>query len=300
MNADQAITDALDAPEPGTDEFTEAVHEAFAAQADPAQDDGAGEVQEEVTAPPAPETEPPPAVEDAAPDEVELAGHRIPATQAEALADFWTWSQGAGQPWVQTLSQLMEAGIDPATVLDKVITKPPPPQREDTPEEDVYVDPEVKALRDQLNDTNTQLQELRSRQEAQAASEAFTVIQRAKATFAADHNLTADETNELVTYMDRTSNLAGFNTNPDGSPRDSVSTVIAAMESAFWSLPEYRQRELDRVAHDQKAQQKKSRKLAAVGGTSGSVPQRPIPETPEELEEWAVQQIADHIGASKS
>jgi hypothetical protein len=99
--------------------------------------------------------------------------------------------------------------------------------------------------------------------------------------------------------MERTANLAGFAHDPTGQPRDRLGTLKAAMEASYFAIPSFRERELARLSQEAKDSQKKARKLAAVGGTSGSVPHRPTPETPEAREEWAVNQIAEAMGFGK-
>ncbi len=136
--------------------------------------------------------------------------------------------------------------------------------------------------------------------QAQQASQAQAMIATASKRFSEEHGISMAETQQLVDHLDRTANLAGYAVDPvTGTPRDGVSTLYAAMEAALWSNPEFRQRELDRVAQEHKERQQKDRKLAAVGGTSGSVPQKPQPATPTDREEWAVEQISEAMGLAK-
>ena len=279
--------EALTAPIPGEAGFEEAVLAAAEAQV-PSQPPSDPQVAE---------LEPEPV-----PEEIELAGVRIPAERAEALASFWQWSQDqTGQAWIRALDEAMRSGVDPVTLLESIRPReptplPPTPVPDEVPEDETYLDPDLKALRDELRSTKTDLDELRSTVTASQTATAQALINRAASDFGTNHDLSQDQVAALVSYMDRTTNLAGFATDTDGNPRDGLATLTAAMETAYWSVPEFRQRELDRVAGEQKKQLTKDRKLAAVGGTSGSVPHRPTPQSPEELENWAVEQISEAMG----
>src|SRR5436309_361275 len=112
------VSDAVTTPEPGTEEFAQAVEAEFAEPPqEPPTDAGVAEQAEQpeeeapqpVPEEPSPEAVPEAAVED---DYVDVAGVRLPNDKAQAVAEFWNWSQSPqGQPWMYAMHQLVEKGI---------------------------------------------------------------------------------------------------------------------------------------------------------------------------------------------
>ena len=303
-DADQLVTDALNQPEPGTPEFEKALAAEFESDgvvAPPEEIPDAGDATEEAEGelglddapPPPPEPE---VVE--APTEIELGGIRVPADKAEALAEFWVWSQTpAGQSYLQTMDAMQRAGIDPSQLQQQA--QPQAPQ-EPAYDEDEFLDPATKRLHADMQAMRAELDQTRQALQYQQASQTQAIIATASKRFSDEHSLSPEDTQKLVDRVDRSVNLQGYATDPNtGSPRDGVSILVAAMEDALWADPTFRQQELDRVKAEHGDRQKKDRKLAAVGGTSGSVPQKPHPTTAEERDEWAVQQISEAMGLAK-
>jgi hypothetical protein len=310
---DQGLQDALDAADPtlDADRFVEEVGEAFQQDAEPQAQGEGGDlppVKETATdtaeEEPAGETEGSPSVDapPQVPSFVEVGGVQIPVDKAEAVANFYAWSQTPqGQPWVQALSEAMEKGIDPRSIIgdDRVVTRPPPPPAPEAPPEPEFFEPETayKTLQERL-DTLSNLVESREAQ-VRAATQAQIsfLVDSVREEFAAQHELNPEEARQLVDHMDRTTVLAGYQTDPaTGTQRDARATLLAAMDAAYWAHPTLREKEVARMQSEQKDRSKKDRKLAAVGGTSGSVPHRPEPTTPEERDAQAVEIIANAMG----
>ncbi len=301
-DADAVVEDALSQPDPGTEEFENAVVAEFESdapteepQAEAPPSDATEEVEE-----PALDDAPPPSPEPAQAQFIDLGGMQVPADKAQALAEFWTWSQTpVGQNYLLALDQMQKAGIDPTQLqTDSVVTRPPPPPVEDV--EDEYLDPATKKLNDEIRTMRGELEQYRAALEANQQSQVQAIIATASKRFSDEHGTSAEDTQKLIDHVDRSVNLQGYTVDPTtGLQRDQVSTLVAALEAALWSNPDMRQRELDRVRTEHADTQKKARKLAAVGGTSGSVPQKPQPNTPADREEEAVQMISEAMGLAK-
>lgn len=300
---DEMVSDAVSTPEPGTEEFETQLHEEFAkdlpSPEEPAEVDLPSAEQEVAEEPQATaEGDVPPPL----PDYVEIAGTQVPADKAKALADFWTWSQNEGQAWLYTLNELQQRGIDPRTLLDGPPTRPEVPQvPEAPPEPDVYVDPSVQAAVQQaIQPLQSELERLRAEEAQRHMATIQATANAASERFAQEHGMSTTEAWSLLQRAGNTMNFQAFVTDPaTGQQRDQVSAITAAMEAAMWTDPAYKQRELDRIASEHTDRQKKNRKLAAVGGTSGSIPQKPQPTTAEERESWAVEQISEAMGLAK-
>lgn len=302
MDADAVVEDALNQPDPGTEQFEQAVAAEFEAASVVAEEAPAAEeeVEEEQIAQ---DDAPPPAPE--VPDFIEIGGVQVPNDKAQALAEFWNWSQSTdGQTWLHTLDRIQKEGLNPGQLLDAVVTKPPPPAVPETPEpafsDDDFLDPATKRIYEDQQAMRDELERLRTQVATSQAQQGQAMIATASKRFSEDHGLSVEETQQIVDHLERTANLAGYAVDPiTNIPRDGVSTLYAAMEAALWANPEFRQRELDRVAKETQERQRKDRKLAAVGGTSGSVPQKPQPASPAERDEWAVEQITEAMGLAK-
>ncbi len=302
-DADQIVTDALDQPDPGTEEFENAVVAEFESdapteepQAEAPPSDATEEVEE-----PALDDAPPPSPEPAQSEFIDLGGMQVPADKAQALAEFWQWSQTpVGHNYLLALDQMQKAGIDPSQVSDGVVSRPPPPPPPEAELEDEYLDPATKRLHDDMRAMREELDQTRALLQSNQQSQVQAIIATASKRFGDEHGISAEDTQKLIDHVDRSVNLQGYATDPTtGLQRDQVSTLVAAMEAALWSNPEMRERELDRVKTEHAQRQKKDRKLAAVGGTSGSVPQKPQPNTPADREEEAVAMISEAMGMSK-
>ncbi len=305
--SEETVEEAV-TPDPGSEDFEAAVEAEFQADAEtssppeqeaPAEEQTPSEVVEEAEEPSQAEgaEEAPPL-----PEFIEIAGVQVPTDKAQALAEFWQWSQGDGQTWLYTLNELQQRGIDPRSLLD-----PPRPEPTSPPEQapqfpvDEYIDPGVAAaVQREIAPLRAQLEQYSAAQEQERLANLASIANTAQARFADEHQLNPTEAREILEIAGNTMNFQGFIRDPaTGQPRDQVSAICAAMEAAMYSIPSYKQKELDRIASEQKDSQKKSRKLAAVGGTSGSVPQKPVPTSPEDREQWAVEQISEAMGLAK-
>ncbi len=301
------VSDAINAPEPGSEEFEQAVAAEFQADAEVEETSTPPEDVTQDSPPEVEEVEEPPVQAEGAVDEVpplpeyiEIEGVQVPADRAKALADFWVWSQGEGQPWLYALNELQTRGIDPRTLLETPQPRPEPTPPPEYPT-DEYIDPGVQAAVNQaVAPLRAQLEQYQQAQEAERIQNIQAIANTASERFATDHGLNPTEARQILEIAGNTMNFQGFARDPlTGQQRDQISAICAAMEAAMYSIPSYKEKELDRIAAEQKDGQKKNRKLAAVGGTSGSVPQKPAPTSPADREEWAVAQIAEAMGLGK-
>jgi hypothetical protein len=271
-------------------------------EGDPDSPGGDAEGEEAPPSTPSTEGEPPPPSEQAPPPEPEgilLGDVLVPPEQAANLGQFWSWSQGEGQPWIEFLGGLLQAGLSPAQVSEFLRPSGEAtagPAAEQAPPEDDYSDPEVKALRAELATRDQRMGQLEERLNAQALANSQALLVKATNDFVTKRGLTADEMTKVRTFVESRNLVAGFARDEEGKPRDALTALGDSFETAYWSIPEFREREMARQQEELKTQQKKDRKLAAVGGNSGSVPARTKTVTPEESKNAMVAELAEHMG----
>lgn len=289
--APEPHADMVDEP----DQFAVELEQAFAQ--DPGEEappDGDVETEEEGGEPVAlsPGEEVPPGEEAEPPvpaEAIRLGDIEIPAERAGALGQFYAWAQtDEGASWVQFLGSLTEAGLSPAQVA--AFLKPQGEGTAAPPPEDEYVDPEIKALRDQLTTTNQALEQVQAQVRQNAVNSMQAVIAKATNDFVAAHGLNAEEMAKVKDFTTQRQLVAGI------GGTDAHSALMEAFETAYWAMPDFRQRELDRQATQQQATQKKNRKLAAVGGTNGSTPAKNKTIKPEDITKAMADELAEHMG----
>jgi hypothetical protein len=83
-------------------------------------------------------------------------------------------------------------------------------------------------------------------------------------------------------------------------PVDREFAVRRALEIAYYSVPDYRNREYQSQVKSRAQDQQRKQRLAGIGGSSGSVPrQTPIPNTPHERLDAARREMAEYMGMSQ-
>lgn len=175
----------------------------------------------------------------------------------------------------------------------------------ETPPPDLDLDdPNIKHLWDQYQAQGDMVRDLRQRVEThddflqrqhREANESY--INRATASFKERFELSDEEVQHISQIAGGLEILPalknGFNPLTGQYERpDAIAAVERALEIAYWNHPEYRNREYQRQMDQQKTDNKRKQKLAAVSGNSGSVPRsRPTPQTREGRHAAMVQEV---------
>jgi DNA-binding transcriptional MerR regulator len=231
------------------------------------------------------EQPPPPA------EAIRLGEIEIPAERAGALGQFYAWAQtDEGSAWVQFLGSLTEAGLSPQQVAaflkpqgEGGTAAPPTP-------EDEYTDPDIAALREQITAQNTQLEQLQQRVQQNAIGNMSAIIAKATNDFVSRHGLTGEEMEKVKTFTEARNLVGGI------QGTDAHSALMEAFETAYWAMPDFREKELQRQQDQKQAEAKKNRKLAAVGGTNGSTRAKPKSVKAEDITRAMADELAEHMG----
>jgi hypothetical protein len=168
-----------------------------------------------------------------------------------------------------------------------------------TPPADLDLDdPNVRALWDAHVQTQTQLHAMRAglqqtaaQQAAQALAQSEAIVNRASTLFATRHELTPDESHQVQEAAAKLNIIpqrmrAGARLNPGTGQWESpdlFKVVDEVLEMAFYGIPEFREREVERTRVRQIKATKRKNRAGALAGSSGSVPrsqQAPRPGTP--------------------
>lgn len=188
----------------------------------------------------------------------------------------------------------------------------PAPQPSPTPDFDLE-NPEVKWLLERLESQDKKLAdalESISRHDAQLTtqSEAQTksIVDRAAVSFAKERGLTEEQVTGLRDIAASMNVMEGLLSPIDPVshlPRkvDPLAAVEKALEIAYWSVPEYREKEIERRLTVQREDTKRQSKLSSLGGSSGSTPrEQPAPQTKKELQDAMIREVAGYIGVPPS
>lgn len=237
--------------------------------ADDTDTDDASEEEEE-----APEDAPPIPPTLSQVDELVLEnGARITKDMARAYLDFENRLRNDPQ-----LQKLLSDHY--ATPSAPAVDAPPPIDPIDLD----LADPIIKALYTQNQALQSSIQNLNAyvaRHESVISQDQLNqnaaYVNRAKISFAQERNLTTDEVdkieltaanlNVLPSLLQGVDPITGQAVRPDP-----LAAVERALDIAYWQMPEYRQKELARLADEAKKERTKKGKLQAVSGSSGSVP----------------------------
>lgn len=204
-------------------------------------------------------------------------GLRIDRNQARVYAEFEQFLINNPQV-AQAISQAIGAQPEPA--------RPSEPQAPTVPEGLDLDDPAVRALWNELvaqREMVAKTNDLLARHEAQLTqqnqSTTESLINNASLQFAKEHNLSDTEMQRVRDTAGRLQVLPSLLAPTDpltGVPRrvDPMAAIQEAFNIAYWQLPELREREMQRLTTKQREDRKRKGKLAALGGTSGSVPRQ--------------------------
>lgn len=88
--------------------------------------------------------------------------------------------------------------------------------------------------------------------------------------------------------------------NGETVPVDREFAARRALEIAYWSVPQYRDKEYASQVQERAKDQRRKQRLAGIGGSSGSVPRAtPVPTNPHERQAAAVRELAEMMGRSQ-
>lgn len=174
----------------------------------------------------------------------------------------------------------------------------------DEPELDLD-DPNIKYLHDKLQTTQSSFEELQSKlkqheeqitRQTQATFDS--ILGKAKESFQSERQLTDEQMTEVFDRAGSLNVLPGLLNASDpvtGLPRavDPLDAVGKALELAYWSIPEYRDQEIQRQLTQNKTDNDRKRTLSSLGGSGGSVSKdQKAPTTRQEIHEAMVKDIA--------
>lgn len=152
---------------------------------------------------------------------------------------------------------------------------------------------QVTALRQELDQrTGSIAQVLQTRQ----AQENSAIIDRVKSDFAAARNLTPDELKQLDLEAARLQIFPALM----NQGLDMYTAAEKALDTAYWSNDLFRQRAINTQTEQSRADTTRKRKLAAVGGNSGSSPrQAPVPKNDEERRQAMIAEVAQLMAGNE-
>ena len=257
---------------------------------------------ETLDAPVAPETEP----EEPTAPEPETQTEPVHALAPEQIAAYQQFDEilRANPQLSQLVTGVLSGDItlDQAQAIAAATEVKPDP----TPPPDLDLDdPTIRHLYEQHQAQAAIIQELNQRVAShddfltrQQHETSESLVNRARASFQQQYEL--DDT-----QMERIEQVAaglqivpalaqGFNPSTGQYERpDTLAALERALEVAYWSQPEYRDREYQRQMEQRKVDNKRKQKLAAVSGNSGSVPRsQPAPQTQEGRRQAMIQEVA--------
>lgn len=232
--------------------------------------------------------------------------------QLQEVINFRNWL--AANP--EAALKIQQALSDEYELTKKQPTTPEPTQPTLT---DLDLDdPAIAALYARQQSYEEQLKAAREiierhdRQFSQQTEQTTTsLVNRAKASFAKQHNLTDEEVTEIDVVAARLNVLPSLNRgiNPitgEPVPNDPLSAVEMALDIAYRTIPKYQQREIESLKstltkEQRNASQRKS-KLSSLGGSNGSIP-RGQPEQPPknmaDARQRAIQHLTDALGITE-
>lgn len=190
------------------------------------------------------------------------------------------------------IASYYEARRNPASVTAP--TPEPPPLPID------LQDPATKWFYDQQQQALTEIKTLRSELESRTGTiadviqqrqiaENNSIISRVKDDFKSARNLSDAEVSALASAAANLQILPGLL----NSGLDLYTATERALDTAYWSNPDFRQRAINTQAEQTRQDTTRKRKLAAVGGSSGSSPRSsPKPKTEEEARQMMISEVA--------
>jgi hypothetical protein len=149
--------------------------------------------------------------------------------------------------------------------------------------------PQLQAVQAELARTQAQIAQLSQAQEVQSESQFTSLINRAKHSFAQQQGISASDAERVFQVAQQVVNIPALvqaAQNPlDGMTQkpDPLAAIEAAMTLAYRGIPEFYQREVDKMIAQREADAQRQQKLNALGGGGGGAPQTPeLPKDPRQ------------------
>jgi len=226
--------------------------------------------------------EPTPAAPSSAPDATTATGALDPATLL-SYAQFDAILKA--RPDARQFFEDMLGGRAQVPAPAPTATPAPPVPALPELDDDALADPAIRALYDTNRatlealaaerarvDALTQVTTHRTQQELTASALA------AKAEFAASHNIDPAKVEDIARHADN----MGISQALLANATDFKTAVTNALDTAYWSMPEFRKQALEDQVRERTAKNRKRQKLAAVGG-GGGVANRDTSTDPRQL-----------------
>jgi len=232
------------------------------------------------------------------PDYVQLGDVRVPQDEAERVARFWDWMNTNPDEAMQFVGymsgeyDLVPKGQQP----QQQPAQPSTPVDEADPYEDWDLLPD--SVQDRLKKVDKlegYLAAQHKQQQAVVQQQNLKSVETAQAQFANTYDLNSSEVARLADEAARL-NIVPALVQETGDP---VRAVERALEIVYLQSEQGRDREFNKRIAQTEAEKDKQRKMAAVGGTAGSVPrQEPdaVPSNATERRSAMVNEIAAALG----
>ena len=240
-----------------------------------------------------------PAPDGDAPDYVQLGDVRVPQDEAERVARFWDWMNTNPDEAMQFVGymsgeyDLVPKGQQPA---QQSVQRESTPVDGSDPYEDWDLLPETVQQRlKKVDKLETYLAAQHKQQQAVVRQQNMKSVETAQAQFANTYDLNSVEVARLADEAARL-NIVPALVQETGDP---VRAVERALEIVYLQSEQGREREFNKRIAQTEAEKDKQRKMAAVGGTAGSVPrQEPdaVPGNAAERRSAMVNEIAAALG----
>lgn len=261
---------------------------------------------------------------DSLPEEIEYGDRKIPRDRIKALLAFQDLLEG-DEVLQQTLAAYLTTGQVPSSAGpvtqgggDGSSAAPVPSanpfEQPLVPPEDLDLDdPVIKSLWSVVEQQHGQIAALAKNQlqtsqqfEQRQVMEYEGLVNRAVSSFQQQHQLDDNQIAEIRQVAARMNVLPQFLNGIDpitGLPvrPDPLAGIERSLEVAYYSLPQYRDREFETRQRQRVAENQKRQKLAALNGSSGSVPRtQAAPTTPEGRRQAMAAEVAEMFSGTWS
>jgi len=174
---------------------------------------------------------------------------------------------------------------------------------------DEFTDPTVKAIYEKMQEQEAELARLRDSTSGitdyvttQQQQTAESLMNRATSSFKEQHSLTDEEMSRLTEVTARLQILPSLMNPVDpisGQVRkvDPLAAIEEALNTAYWQIPEFRDRAISQTIESQNRDRQRKQKLSSLQGSSGSVPREaPVPSTEHERRQAMIAEVAGLMG----
>ncbi len=233
------------------------------------------------------------------PDYVQLGDVRVPRDEAERVARFWDWMNTNPDEAMQFVGY-MSGEYDLVPKGQETAPQPQAQPSTNVDEEDPYEDWDL--LPDSVQERLKKVDKLEGYLAAQHKQQQSVVqqqnlksVETAQAQFANTYDLNSNEVARLADEAARL-NIVPALVQETGDP---VRAVERALEIVYLQSEQGRDREFNKRMAQTESDRDKQRKMAAVGGTAGSVPRREpdsVPGNATERRSAMVNEIAAALG----